>query len=149
MVCCIELRGIMECKFCMTLLCEGRLGVPLRTRFIFIPIRMSNKSISTLHQNQLNFPQTQHKKDHKSRIDFTSDLPSTSWNRLSTVLYQNVDSLYQIVGGKSIVDFTDDSTRFCCCFETSITCYCSFFIVCRDAKQAMAHITSTLTSAIN
>ena len=52
------------------------------------------------------------KKDRKSRIDFTSDLPSTSRNRLSTVLYQNVDSLYQNVGGKSIVDFTNDSTRF-------------------------------------
>ena len=34
-----------------------------------------------------------------------SDLPSTSWYRLSTALYQNV-------GGKSIVGFTDDSTRF-------------------------------------
>ena len=27
-------------------------------------------------------------------------------------LYQNVDSLYQNVGGKSIIDFTNDSTRF-------------------------------------
>ena len=31
---------------------------------------------------------------------------------MSTVLYQNVDSLYQNVGSKSIVDFTNDSTRF-------------------------------------
>ena len=54
-------------------------------------------------------------KDRKSRIDFTSDLPSISGYRLSTVLYHNVDSLYQNVGGKSIVDFTNDSTRFCCC----------------------------------
>ena len=42
----------------------------------------------------------------KSRIDFTSDLPST----YPVVI--ELDSLYQNVGGKSIVDFTDDSTRF-------------------------------------